>query len=325
MYSYDRAGLALRQVFCHMGILGYTRGMATTALEFVPPALEDGMRKAEEEAAKAQELLRSTGLASSVNSVLFPGMIAEESDRPVPLSARMDPIDTKHAIQGTLPLAPIVTQVTAFSDQDELNERLKRLSAAGIHRVVFVGVPRTLAEGQGPGLAPTDALGAFRDTVPSRGVVFIPTRESEKPRFEAKVRAGADFGLSQLLYSDHVVDVLQSLEIDEPQPEILLSFGYVPKAEERVGLIRWLIRDETEAAKRELEAVSRIAPMPFAQKKAAMVDLYKRITDGARKTGFPIGLHFETPYGFSKPAFETFAAMLDEWNPHKHHSERKEL
>lgn len=289
--------------------------MSTIALELVPPVVEGGPESARAEAARARELLAKSGLSDRVNSLLIPGMIAEEEDRPVPLAERMDPLEVRRATAETLPLRCIVTQVTAFATAEALRERLRALRAADIDRVVFVGVPRTLADGEGPGVAPADALSRFRDEVPHRGVVLIPTRRDEKARFEAKVSAGANFALSQLLYSDLVTRLLPSLDVGEPRPEILLSFGYVPKAETRVGLIRWLIRDETEAARREMAWVEEIAGKPFAQKKAALVDLYERVTDGLRESGYPLGIHLECPYGFSPYAFEVFHAMLDRWSP----------
>lgn len=289
--------------------------MATVALEFVPPSAEGGAEKARDEAAIVRDLLRKEGIDERVNTILVPGMIAEESDRPVPLEEKMDPLEVRLATREGLPLGCIVTQVTAFSSPEALSERLDDLRGAGIERVVFVGVPRTLADGQGPGVAPADALGRFRAEVPYRGVIWIPTRQDEKSRFEAKVRAGANFALSQLLCSDYVTRFVPTLELPEPRPEILLSFGYVPKAEGRIGLIRWLIRDETEQAQREMEWVAEVADMPFARKKQAHVDIYKRVTDGLRESGFPLGVHFECPYGFNLWAFDVFHAMLDHFTP----------
>lgn len=289
--------------------------MPTIALEFVPPDLADGEGRARDEAGRAAELMREAGIADRVDALVVPGMIAEESDRPTPLAPKMDPLDVVKAVAVALPLDCIVTQVTAFSSAEALRRRLADLRAAGVRRVVFVGVPRTLADGEGPGIAPADALGMFREEVPSRGVIFIPTRPDEKVRFEAKVAAGADFALSQMLFSDHVAKVVPSLELPEPRPEILLSFGYVPRTETRVGLIRWLIRDVTEAARREMAWVEDLADQPFARKKAALVDLYRRVTDGLREAGTPLGVHFECPYGFSPYAFEVFHAMLDHWTP----------
>ena len=50
--------------------------------------------------------------------------------------------------------------------------------------------------------------------------------------------------MTQLLYSDATVDFLAAFARDnEHRPEILLSFGFVPKVESQVGLINWLIQD----------------------------------------------------------------------------------
>jgi hypothetical protein len=289
--------------------------MATIALEFVPPRKSGGAAEAKEDAQKAADLMKQTGIDTSVDTFMYPGMIAEEEDRPVSLEERLDTLPTKQAVDEVVRKDTIVTQVTAFASQEDLGSRIADLTGAGINRIVFVGVPRTMADGQGPGLAPTDALSAFSEQVPGRGIIFIPTRDSEKPRFEAKATSGANFALTQLLYSPHVVDVMASIDLPDPKPEILLSFGYVPKSESKVGLINWLIKDETDAARAEMDEVARIAPMDFAEKKRTLLDIYKRITDQARKLDFPLGVHLEAPYGFSKPAFETFAEMLDYWNP----------
>jgi hypothetical protein len=46
-----------------------------------------------------------------------------------------------------------------------------------------------------------------------------------------------------------------------------------------------------------------------------MVELYQRVIDGVRDLGFPLSLHLEAPYGVSRPAFDTFAELLDYWAP----------
>jgi hypothetical protein len=46
-----------------------------------------------------------------------------------------------------------------------------------------------------------------------------------------------------------------------------------------------------------------------------MIDLYKRVLDGVAGLGFPLSIHFEATYGVSRPAFDTFAEMLDYWSP----------
>jgi len=287
----------------------------TIALEFVPPDTSGGPEKAREDAGKAREQMTAAGMEGRIDSLLIPGMIPEESDRAVRLEEKMDPLAVKAAIADELPLACIVTQVTAFSSVEALGARIGELRDAGVRRAVFVGVPRTLADGEGPGVSPADALGRFGEAMPGRGVILIPTRDDEKPRFEAKAKAGANFALCQMLFSDHMAGFLPTVELPEPRPEILLSFGYVPKMEKRVGLIRWLIRDETEQAKREMAFVEEIAGKGFKKKRTALMDVYKRTVDPLLESGFPLGLHFECPYGFSRYAFDLFHAMLDHWSP----------
>ena len=55
--------------------------------------------------------------------------------------------------------------------------------------------------------------------------------------------------MTQLLYSDAIVGFLTEFAKNtDHRPEILLSFGFVPKVETRVGLIDWLIQDPGNAA-----------------------------------------------------------------------------
>ena len=55
--------------------------------------------------------------------------------------------------------------------------------------------------------------------------------------------------MTQLLYSDAIVGFLTDFAKNtDHRPEILLSFGFVPKVETRVGLIDWLIQDPGNAA-----------------------------------------------------------------------------
>lgn len=295
--------------------------MPTRALEFVPPDLARGPRHARETAARLRELLEREGILERVDTLLLPGMIQEDDDRPVPLEPKLDVLDLFAEIRDTLPMQAIVTQVTAFSEQADLDARIAELKAAEIDRVVFVGVPRTLADGAGPGLTPADALRRYRDRLADRGVVLIPTRSDEAARFGAKVEAGASLALTQLLFSERIAEVLSAVR-SEARPEVLLSFGYVPKAEERVGLIRWLIRDSTPAARQEMEVVARLAGLSFRPKKAALLELFRRTTEAAAGTGYPLGLHFECPYDFNPYAIEVFHAMLDAWDAATGASER---
>lgn len=290
----------------------------TVALELVPPNIDLGVDHAVEEARKVARLCAESGIAGRLGHVMLPAMITEDGDRPIEMKPKMDVLDYWQAIQTELPgVRGLCTQVTSFSDEAVLRDRLTDLSAAGFDGVIFVGVPRTMSDGEGSGVAPTDALAKFDGLVENRGVILIPTRDAEQDRFTFKCDQGATFAMTQLLYSDAVVEFLQRFALEsDHRPEVLLSFGFVPKLESRVGLIDWLIQDPgNDAVAQEQAFVRSLAGGEPDAKRRQLVELYKRVIDGVVDLGFPLSLHFEAPYGVSRPAFETFAEMLAYWSP----------
>jgi hypothetical protein len=179
--------------------------MDTIALELVPPDTDGGAAKAVEEGRKVAENSRACGLTGQIRHLMIPGMIAEDDDRPVEMKPKMDTLDFWQAVKPEVPgVRGLCTQVTAFHDKDQLSTRLRTLTDAGMDGIAFVGVPRTMADGEGPGVAPTDALSQFQDLVPNRGVILIPTREGEQGRFSFKCERGATYAMTQLLYSDAI-------------------------------------------------------------------------------------------------------------------------
>jgi len=290
----------------------------TIALELVPPNIEHGHERALEEAQKVLKSSAEAGLEGRIRHVMIPGMIEEDGDRPIEMKPKMDVLEFWSIIKPELPgVNGLCTQVTAFLDEPTLRERLTVLSDTGIEGVAFVGVPRTMNDGEGSGVAPTDALSIFDGLIDNRGVILIPTREGEHGRFNFKCDQGATYGMTQLLYSDAIVDFLTGFaKTTEHRPELLLSFGFVPKVETRVGLINWLIQDPGNAAvAAEQEFVKTLAGTEPAERRKLMVDLYKRVIDGVGGLGFPLSVHFEATYGVNTPAFETFAEMLEYWSP----------
>lgn len=292
----------------------------TIALELVPPNVERGHEQALEDAQKVQRCSAETGLDGRIRHVMIPGMIEEDDDRPIEMRPKMDVLDFWSIIKPELPgMNGLCTQVTAFLDESALGRRLADLSAAGFDGIAFVGVPRTMNDGEGSGVAPTDALSLYDQVVPNRGAILIPTRDGEQGRFNFKCHQGATYGMTQLLYSDAIVGFLTEFaKSTDHRPEILLSFGFVPKMEAKVGLINWLIQDPgNQAVADEQDFVRKLAETEPVKKRQLMVDLYKRVIDGVGGLGFPLSIHLEATYGVSTPAFETFAEMLGYWSPTK--------
>jgi hypothetical protein len=290
----------------------------TIAIELVPTNVERGTEQAIEDARKVVQLSADFGLDGRIGHLMMPGLIEEEDDRPVEMKPKLDVLDFWSIIKPELPgIRGLCSQVTAFMDEQSLRQRLGDLVGAGIDGIVFVGVPRTMADGEGSGVAPTDALSIYREVVDNRGVILIPTREGEQGRFNFKCDQGATFAQTQLLYSDAIVGFLTEFaKRTDHRPEILLSFGFVPKMEDRVGFVNWLIQDPGNAAVANEQAfVKTLATTEPAQKRKLMVDLYRRVIDGLVDLGYPLSIHLEATYGNSAPAFETFAELLDYWSP----------
>lgn len=292
--------------------------LSTVALEMVAPNTDRSPSEQVEEARKVARISAETGISDLIGHVMIPGMIDEDDDRPVEMKPKLDVLDYWRLIAPELPgVKGLCTQVTAFSGEAALRRRLTDLVATGMEGIAFVGVPRTMSDGDGDGVAPTDALTIYRDLVPNRGAILIPTRAGEVGRFGVKCRAGATYGMTQLLYSDAIVGFLTDFaRTSDDRPEILLSFGFVPAVESRVGLINWLIGDPGNAAvAAEQEFVRALAAAEPAHRRRLIVDLYQRVLDGVADLGYPLSIHFEAAYGYSAPAFDTFAEMLGYWSP----------
>ncbi len=290
----------------------------TIALELVAPNVDRGREQALEDAEKVVRCSAEAGLAGRVRHVMIPGMIEEDEGRPVEMKPKLDVLEFWSMIKPELPgIKGLCTQVTAFMDEPTLRTRLAELVGSGFEGIAFVGVPRTLNDGEGSGVAPTDALSMFDGVVDNRGAILIPTRDGEQGRFTFKCDRGATYGMTQLLYSDTIVDFLTEFaQTTEHRPEILLSFGFVPAVENKVGLINWLIQDPGNAAvAAEQDFVKRLAGAEPEERRKLMVDLYKRVVDGVGELGFPLSVHFEATYGINTPAFQTFAEMLAHWAP----------
>lgn len=290
----------------------------TVALELVPPNVDGGRERALDEARKVLQYSAESGLQGRIRHVMIPGIIAEDDDRPVPMKPKFDVLDFWSVIKPELPgMTGLCTQVTAFMDEAALRQRLTALTDSGMEGVVFVGVPRTMNDGEGSGVPPTDALSIYRDLVANRGVILIPTREGEHGRFNFKCDQGATYGMTQLLYSDAIVGFLTEFaKTTDHRPEILLSFGFVPQIESKIGLINWLIQDPgNPGVAAEQEFVKKLAGSEPPRKRQMMLDLYRRVVDGVAELGFPLSIHLEATYGLSGPAFQTFAEMIEYWAP----------
>jgi len=280
-----------------------------------PPPRHLGTPGGLDQAAKLYQRIAGTRLATAIDTFFVPMIIDEDSFRPKEFIAHEDPLDYQAALARYFPdKGWMVAQVTPFTPTSDLERRVLRAERQGIERMVLVGVPREYDESQVVGLYPDQALTHFAGTLPSRGLITIPTRDYERDRIAAKVRAGANFAVTQLLYGDAVVDVARALvETFDHPPELVLSFGYIPSVEISNQLIRWLIQDAN--AREQMDWVTDTANQTNDERKRRLVALYADLVERIRGLGLEPGINFEAPYGLSASAVETFEAMLAVYDP----------
>lgn len=289
--------------------------MSTISLATPPPPRSTGPEGGREHAQDLRRRLAGTRLADALDSLFVPMIIDEDSFRPGTFVEHEDPLDYQAALARELPgLEAIVAQVTPFTPVAELEQRVARAREQSVDRMIFVGVPREYAASEVVGLYPDQALDHFRHDLPGRGVITIPARANERDRLAAKVRSGANFAITQLLYGDAITDIARGLVHDlEQPPELVLSFGYVPAIETDRGLIQWLIQDPNAAE--EMQWVRETAALGRQRRQDRLVELYRRLIDGVRELGLAPGVNFEAPYGLSPGAIETFECMLAHYDP----------
>lgn len=289
--------------------------MPTLSLAAAPPPQQICSPAGVDQAQQLADRLAGTQLRSQIERIFVPMIIDEDSFRPGEFVDHEDPLDFHAALRQSLPeLGAMVAQVTPFTHTADLERRVVRARAQGVDRMIFVGVPREYDEADVVGLYPVQALSYFADSMPGRGVITIQSRPHEHDRLLAKVNAGANFAVSQLVYGDAIVDLLASLQDSwQTTPEIILSFGYIPATEARSGLIRWLIQDDNAHA--EMDWVSETAQCDLGERTRRLVNLYRDVVGRVRDLGIEPGINFEAPYGLSQAAVETFEAMLESYNP----------
>ena len=290
----------------------------TIALELVPPNLERGTEQALEDAHKVVQLAAKSGIDGRIGHVMMPGLIEEDDDRPIEMKPKLDVLDFWSMIKPELPgVRGLCSQVTAFMDEPALRRRLGDLVGAGIEASCSSAFRARWPTARAPASRRPTRCRFIKQLVANRGVILIPTRDGETGRLNFKCDQGATFAQTQLLYSDAIVGFLTDFaKKTDHRPEILLGFGFVPKLEEKIGFINWLIQDPGNPAVAEEQAfVTKLANTEPAQRRTLILDLYKRVIDGVADLGYPLSIHLEATYGNSAPAFETFAEMLDYWSP----------
>ncbi len=157
----------------------------------------------------------------------------------------------------------------------------------------------------------------MRTWCPIVAPILIPTRDGEQGRFNLRCEQGATYGMTQLLYSDAIVGYLSEFaKTTDHRPEILLSFGFVPKLETKIGLINWPIQDPgNPAVAAEQEFVSQLAAIDLAESAGSCSISTSEGDRRVAELGFPLSIHFEAAYESLQACVRDLAEMLEYWAP----------
>lgn len=139
------------------------------------------------------------------------------------------------ADRGYAGVGGLCTQVTSFSDEPTLRARLGDLLGAGIEGIAFVGVPRTMSDEEGRRTADRCAVSLSGPGRQPRGADPDSRRRGRRVRVQMRPGHLPDATLEAIIR-------VPRTSPQQPPAGDLLSFGFVPKLESRVGLVNWLIR-----------------------------------------------------------------------------------
>lgn len=224
--------------------------------EPVPPAARAKPARAAAEVDALVELIRSI---PRIDAIDVPELV-DENHEGRPFYRTGDPREFGRALADRTGREVVVNKVVAHLDSPEAIERWAAETVRmGIRHVVLVGGTSRYIPYPGPGV--TEANRVCRPIVERAGGlvgnITIPEREGEPHRMLSKVRAGAAFFTTQIVFdADTAFQMIQQFDLLcrqaslAPVP-VLLSFA--PLVDEQdAEFIRWLGADVPEAAERAI-------------------------------------------------------------------------
>lgn len=246
-----------------------------TVLEAVPPELHRGQEAVE----AVIEKVAAVHAGCPLDAVNIPEIHEEPSrsskgERRQPFAPRMAPRDLARVIQDQLGLECMINHVVVHheSPQALCDWAQQTWEAYGVKQFVLVGGGRHDRVYPGPGVPQANRLLREHADIPGLriGNICIPSREGEAGRMAEKVRAGADFFTTQILYEpDGFSQTLDGLQGESALPQEVLVAVCPARTERNIrfllwlgvsipdALQQWLTEPEADVAARSLEQIAR--------------------------------------------------------------------
>jgi 5,10-methylenetetrahydrofolate reductase len=265
--------------------------------EPVPPSARAQPARAAAEVDALVELVRTL---PRIDAIDVPELV-DENHEGRPLYRTADPRGFGRVLADRTGREVVVNKVVAYLESPEAMERWAAETVRmGIRHVVLVGGTSRYIPYPGPGV--TEANRVCRPIVERAGGlvgnITIPEREGEPHRMLSKVRAGASFFTTQIIFdADGAFQMIQQYDLLCRQASlvpvpVLLSFA--PLVDEQdAEFIRWLGAEVPEAAERAILEGEGGAAVERSVERA--LNVWETVSQRARAAGLevPLGVNVE--------------------------------
>lgn len=201
---------------------------------------------------------------------------ARNGERKVRYIPKMDNVSFAKVLSSACPRAvPVLNKISVRIVRQEFERWVARVYEQGVRHLVLVG--GELPDYPYPGYAVSEAAEWVKKTFPDMkvGGISIFTRPHEAERIAAKMKAGIDFFVSQIIFETanlkHVLLELEKITASQglPMPDIYISLAPASQIRD-VEFMQWLgvefpsailaylARDEEGVDERTFEIVERV-------------------------------------------------------------------
>ncbi|TFH86821.1 hypothetical protein EQG41_10860 [Billgrantia azerbaijanica] len=220
---------------------------AELVLEAVPPEHEGGEAGLEAAVERVAELHAALGLdAVNIPEIREEGAKGRRGERRRPFVPRVEPRVLAGRLQERLGIPCIINRVVVHLERErQLDWFRETWERYGIRRFVLVGGEHSDKRYPGPSVPEVNALLRERLAIPGQriGNICIPSRRGEVERMQRKLRSGADFFTTQVIFhAGEVTALLDALgpHLDrEAAPTLLVSLAPV-RSERNLRFLCWL-------------------------------------------------------------------------------------
>lgn len=268
-----------------------------TVLEAVPPLLRLGESGIEAVIDKVRVIHNAIGLDGvNIPEIREESSKSDKGERVKPFEPRMEPRELARRISDAVGLECMINRVVVHLPPDQQADWFKETyEEYGVRQFVLVGGERSDVDYPGPKVPEANEMirRVIGDPALRVGNICIPGRAGEGKRMARKIKAGADFFTTQIVYhADEFTGLLDELKAVDLRgldyPSLLLTVCPV-KSERNIKFLHWLGVSMSDELERWLtEDKDRVAERSVEHIRRTWGEIHRHmVTTGCR---FPVGV-----------------------------------